>query len=42
MLQATAADPRVARLIVPTGGHNFRTYRTHLPAVLAWLGGTRS
>lgn len=36
MLRATRNDPAVSHLIFPTGGHNFRNYRTYLAEILLW------
>lgn len=37
MLTATRGDPDVSSLAFPTGGHNYRNYRTYLPDALRWL-----
>jgi S-formylglutathione hydrolase FrmB len=36
MIQESAGDPQVDYLAFPTGGHNFRNYRSFLDEALAW------
>jgi enterochelin esterase-like enzyme len=36
MLQLTAGDPAVSHLVFPTGGHNFKNYRSYLGQALVW------
>jgi enterochelin esterase-like enzyme len=36
MLAAARADPAVAHITFPRGGHNYRNYRNYLPAALEW------
>ncbi|HET9647235.1 MAG TPA: alpha/beta hydrolase-fold protein [Microlunatus sp.] len=36
-LAAASGDPGVSSLAFPSGGHNYRNYRSYLPAILHWL-----
>jgi hypothetical protein len=40
MLAVSQGDPSVSSLAFPTGGHNYRNYRTYLPDALRWLNST--
>lgn len=40
MMKITSGDPAVSRLVFPTGGHNYKNYRSYLGQVLEW--GARS
>ncbi|HEX2895953.1 MAG TPA: alpha/beta hydrolase-fold protein [Marmoricola sp.] len=40
MIKMTSHDPAVSRLVFPTGGHNYKNYRSYLSQVLVW--GARS
>jgi enterochelin esterase-like enzyme len=36
MMALTAHDPAVSRLVFPTGGHNYKNYRSYLEQALVW------
>jgi enterochelin esterase-like enzyme len=40
MLKLTSQDPNVSHLVFPTGGHNYKNYRSYLGQALVW--GARS
>lgn len=38
MIALTRGMPGVSTLVLPKGGHNYRTYRVTVPQALSWLG----